>query len=158
MSCSVRAVLLFLLVTLSRGAGAFCLGECIIRPGWLMIYHACALGRCCKRFKDRRNLPSPTTGRAGIVKHNYEPKGWRTARLVFLPKPGNDTYETAKFFSPISLTSFLLKTLERLVERHITETSLSLKPLHTNQHAYMAGRSVETALHSLTRRVEGALK
>ena len=34
---------------------------------------------------------------------------------------------------------------------------LALQPLHPNQHAYQAGKSVETALHQLVVRVEKAL-
>lgn len=53
--------------------------------------------------------------------------------------------------------SFLLKTLERLVDRHIRDGALKDRPISTCQHAYQAGRSTETALHSLVREVEGAL-
>jgi len=35
--------------------------------------------------------------------------------------------------------------------------ALALVPLHPNQHAYQAGKSVETALHQLMVRVEKAL-
>jgi hypothetical protein len=34
----------------------------------------------------------------------------------FIPKLGRISYELAKSFRPISLTSFLLKTMERLFE------------------------------------------
>ena len=57
----------------------------------------------------------------------------------------------------MSLTSFLLKTMERLVNRFLRDEILALKPLHPNQHAYQAAKSVETALHQLVVRVEKAL-
>jgi len=57
----------------------------------------------------------------------------------------------------MSFTSFLLKTMERLVDRFLRDEILALKPLHPNQHAYQAGKSVETALHQLVVRVEKAL-
>jgi hypothetical protein len=47
--------------------------------------------------------------------------------------------------------------MERLVERFLRDEILALKPLHPNQHAYQAGKSVETALHQLVVRVEKAL-
>jgi hypothetical protein len=50
----------------------------------------------------------------------------------------------------------LLKT-ERLVDRHLRDEVLALKPLHPNQHAYQAGKSVETALHQLVVRIKKAL-
>src|SRR6266849_4856901 len=40
---------------------------------------------------------------------------WRDMKVVFLPKPGRDSYQRANAWRPISLTSFLLKTLERLI-------------------------------------------
>jgi len=64
---------------------------------------------------------------------------------VFIPKPGRNSYCGPKDFRPISLTSFLLKTLERLVDRFLRDEVLVSKPLHPNQHAYQAGKSVETA-------------
>jgi hypothetical protein len=75
---------------------------------------------------------------------------------VFIPKPGRNSHCGPKDFRPISLTSFLLKT-ERLVDRYLRDEVLVLKPLHSNQHAYQAGKSVETALHQLVVRVEKAL-
>lgn len=87
----------------------------------------------------------------------YVPIGWRKVKVVFIPKPGRDTYAQAKSFRPISLTSFLLKTLEKLIDRHIRDDVLSIKPLHRNQYAYQAGKSCELAIHELTHRIERAL-
>jgi len=39
--------------------------------------------------------------------------------------------------------------LERLVDRYLRDVALALVPLHPNQHAYQAGKLVETALHQL---------
>jgi hypothetical protein len=38
--------------------------------------------------------------------------------------------------------------MERLVDRYLKD-ALAIVPLHPNQHAYQAGKSVETALHQL---------
>jgi len=43
------------------------------------------------------------------------------------------------------------------VDRFLRDEILALQPLHPNQHAYQAGKSVETALHQLIVRVEKAL-
>jgi len=43
------------------------------------------------------------------------------------------------------------------VDRYLREKALALVPLHPNQHAYQAGKSVETALHQLVVWVEKAL-
>jgi hypothetical protein len=66
---------------------------------------------------------------------------WRQVKVVFIPKPGRNTYSGPKDYRPISLTSFLLKTMERLVDRYLRDEALVQSPLHPNQHAYQAGKS-----------------
>jgi len=53
--------------------------------------------------------------------------------------------------------SFLLKTLERLVDRFIRDDTLIKYPLNENKHAYMGGKSTDTALHVLEEKIEKAL-
>jgi len=73
----------------------------------------------------------------------YTPKAWRQMKLVFIPKPGKDDYAVPKSFRPITLSNFLLKGLERIVQWELNATVLA--PLY-NQHAYTPGLSTETAL------------
>jgi hypothetical protein len=47
--------------------------------------------------------------------------------------------------------------MQRLVERFLRDEALALMSLHPNQHAYQAGKSVETALHQLVVWVEKTL-
>ena len=64
--------------------------------------------------------------------------------MVFLSKPGRSTHANAKDFKPIILTSFMLKVLEKLMDKHlraILEDTLS--------SAYIKGRSTETGLHEV---------
>ncbi|XP_039298083.1 uncharacterized protein LOC120354713 [Nilaparvata lugens] len=89
--------------------------------------------------------------------YGYIPQAWCLSRVVFIPKRGRADYSTAKSFCPINLTSFLLKTLERLVERHLRKVVLPYTLLHRKQHAYQPGKSCETALHQLVSRVEASL-
>jgi hypothetical protein len=86
----------------------------------------------------------------------YVPAIWRQVKVVFIPKPGRNCYRGPRDYKPISLASFLLKAMERMVDRHLRDEALAIVPLHPNQHAYQAGKSVETALHQLVR-VEKAL-
>jgi hypothetical protein len=44
------------------------------------------------------------------------PAMWRQVKVVFIPKSGRDSYGGPKDYRPISLTSFLLKTMERLID------------------------------------------
>jgi len=60
----------------------------------------------------------------------YIPKVWRTAQVAFIPKPGKLDYTTAKVFRPISLTSFLLKGMEKLVDRYLRSGPLVNLPIH----------------------------
>jgi len=46
--------------------------------------------------------------------------------------------------------------MERLVDRFLRDEILALQPLHPNQHAYQARKSVETALQQLVVRAEKA--
>ena len=87
----------------------------------------------------------------------YIPLAWRNARVTFIPKPGKMDYTVAKSFRPISLTSFLLKGLEKLVDRYLRDGPMATLPMHPRQHAYQAGKSTESALHQLVGRIEKAL-
>jgi hypothetical protein len=75
----------------------------------------------------------------------YIPMSWRHVRVVFIPKPGKSLSQ-AKSLRPISLMSFVLKILEKLLYRHIRDGVLVQKPLHQNQFGYRAGMSMETAV------------
>jgi ribonuclease HI len=52
----------------------------------------------------------------------------------------------------------VLKTLERMCDRYIRDVILRLKPLHKNQHAYQAGKSVDSALHQVVYNVEKSME
>ena len=86
----------------------------------------------------------------------YVPVIWRQVKVVFKPKPHRNSYNGPRDYRPIRLTSFLLKTMEKLVDKYLRDKSPALMPLHPNQHSYQAGKSVETALHQLAERVEKA--
>jgi len=81
---------------------------------------------------------------------------WRHIRVVFIPKPGKPLSK-AKSLRPISLMSFIFKTLEKLLDRHIKDDVLVERPLHQNQFAYRAGMSTETALFQVVDRLEKSL-
>jgi hypothetical protein len=44
----------------------------------------------------------------------FIPEAWQRVRVIFIPRPRRTLYELVKSFRPISLTSFLLETMERL--------------------------------------------
>ena len=51
----------------------------------------------------------------------------------------------------------LLKTMEKIIDNHIRGGALKKEPLHRKQFAYQAGKSTETALHSLVHVIEKTL-
>ena len=71
----------------------------------------------------------------------YIPKIWRSSRVIFIPKPGKPNYAVAKAFTPISLASFLLKGLEKLVDRYLRGGPLSAILIHPRQHAFQTAKS-----------------
>lgn len=87
----------------------------------------------------------------------YVPRIWRRARVTFIPKAGKKDIMQAKSYRPISLASFLLKTMEKAVDNYIRMELLETSPLHPQQHAYRAGRSTDTALYELTSTIRETL-
>ena len=57
----------------------------------------------------------------------------------------------------MNLNSFILKMVERVVDRYIRHKILTVKPLHCDQHAYKAGHSTETALSKTLNLIEDQL-
>lgn len=61
-------------------------------------------------------------------------------------------------YRPISLSSFLIKALERLVNRFIRDKVLSVTPLSGHQYAYQPERSTDAALDDLNRLLSKSLE
>jgi hypothetical protein len=81
-----------------------------------------------------------------------------SVKVTFIPKPGKANYTKATAYRPISLSSFMLKMMEKFVDRHIRDEILGLHPLHRYQFAYQPGKSTETALHHVITRIEEAVE
>jgi hypothetical protein len=64
--------------------------------------------------------------------------------VTCIPKPGKLDFTEAKAYRPLTLSSFLLKTMEKLVDGHITDCALRIHPLHGSQHAYQTCLSIQT--------------
>jgi len=62
----------------------------------------------------------------------YVPAIWRQVKVVFIPKPSKNSYSRPRDFRPVSLSLFLLKTMERLVDRNLRDEALAQVPLHPN--------------------------
>ena len=91
------------------------------------------------------------------LRHSYVPLAWKKGTGIFLPKPGKESYFDAKSFRMITLTSFQLKCLERLVLYHVNDDNNVQAKLSASQYGFRAGISTETALHEFVRSVEHCL-
>ncbi len=65
-------------------------------------------------------------------------------KVTFIPKAGKADYAVAKAYRPITLSNFVLKGLERIIQWYILDKHVT-RPL-TLQHAYTKGRSCDSAL------------
>ena len=84
----------------------------------------------------------------------YIPNCWNKSNVIFIPKPGKDDYSNPKAFRPITLSSFFLKTLERLWDWELNKTVLKDRPLCLQQHAFRKGFSTESALSNMVEHIE----
>lgn len=87
----------------------------------------------------------------------YIPSSWRGTLVTFIPKAGKTAYDRAKSYRPISLISFILKVLEKLIDRGIREKYLKKNPLNTSQHAYQTGKGTDSGGHYLTDEIEKSI-
>ena len=87
-----------------------------------------------------------------VLTTSYTPKIWRKMSVVFIPKIGKSDYAEPKSYRPITLSNFILKALERIVQWYLLETAIN-KPLE-NQYAYTKGRGTETALDIIINEIE----
>ena len=72
--------------------------------------------------------------------------------VIFLAKVGKSDYSIPKSYRPITLSSFMLKGLERIVQWFLLAHVIK-KPF-AFQHAYTKGLSTETALSTFGNKVE----
>ena len=83
----------------------------------------------------------------------HTPKLWRETKVIFLPKPGKDDYSIPKSYRPISLSNFLLKTLERLVVWKM-DRDMEEYPIHGMQHGFTKGKCTESAISNTADYIE----
>ena len=75
----------------------------------------------------------------------YTPVTWRLTNVVFIPKPGKDTYLSSKSYRPICLSDYFLKGLERLAVWRVEQCLIEF-PIHPRQHGFQKGKGTESAI------------
>lgn len=102
-------------------------------------------------------LPSLMNIFEACIRLEYVPKKWKMVRVTFIPKAGKTSHTTPKDYRPISLSSFLMKTLERILDIFI-RNQLPSDRISRAQHAYTKGKSTETALHEVVSIIEDSFR
>ncbi len=86
----------------------------------------------------------------------YTPRIWREQLVAFIPKPGKKDYSDPRAYRPITLASFVLKTLEKLCLWQIEKT-LERLPISRSQHGFCKGRSTDSALTETLSKIESGV-
>ena len=89
----------------------------------------------------------------GCVWFSFTPTKWKDTKLIFIPKPGKTSYNNAKSYRPISLSNYLLKTLERLAGWKM-KLAIKENPVHTRQDGFRSDRSTESAISDASNNIE----
>lgn len=111
----------------------------------------------CREFSQSyKQVPMLFTLMRASLATGYIPLAWRRARVTIL-KPSKEGFQP-KAFRLIALSSFILKTMEKLDDPHVRDNLSILRPLNKNQHAYQTGKLCETDLHKLVTKIEYALE
>ena len=86
------------------------------------------------------------------------PESWLETRVSFIPKPGKSDYTDPKSYRPISLSSFVLKGLEKVILYHVNEEHINKDNFFSkNLYSYREGINTEDALHNLISKIEKAI-
>jgi len=109
-----------------------------------------------------QNLPSNMIFRLSTIQKasmalGRIPPPWLESKTIFIPKPGKKSYDEAKSFRPITLSTFYFKSMEKLVLWQLQNTSLKDRPYHDNQHAFRTARGTDDALLQVTNIIEQGL-
>ena len=87
-------------------------------------------------------------------KLEYFPERFKSAKTVFLRKPGKGTYNQAKAWHPIALLNTTGKLMEAIAAARLSKIAEEAGLLPDIQMGFRKGRSTEAALFLLTSQVE----
>ena len=102
-----------------------------------------------------QNLPGPTIESirkiyTACIKLHYTPSEWKRALINWIPKMGKEDYSNPLHFRPITLSSFLLKGVEKHTYPQM-ELNLNMSRI---QHGFIRRRGCDTALSELNDKIE----
>ena len=68
----------------------------------------------------------------------FTPTQWTKSKVIWIPKPGKDSYKVYKAWRPISLLNQPLKVMEKLVAR---QADKEMTTVHDKQHGFRKNKS-----------------
>ena len=80
----------------------------------------------------------------------YHPRRFKEANTIILKKPKKADYSEPKSYRPIALLDTIGKALETVISKRLSAIAEQYKLLPDQQIGAKKGRSVKTALESLT--------
>ena len=83
----------------------------------------------------------------------FTPTKWKESNIIWIPKPHKDRYNHHKSWRPISLSNYVVKTLEKLITWEVDRV-LKENPLSSNQHGFRREKNTETAISANTDYIE----
>jgi hypothetical protein len=93
-----------------------------------------------------------------VIELGYVPSRGKTWDVIFIHKPGKTDFEKTRSFRPISLMSFVYKTLEKVVAMELEQNAFKESPMHEDQFGFVMGRSTEHALSATVNEIEKGLQ
>ena len=74
------------------------------------------------------------------------PNPWKLSNVIYLPKPGKETYSQERSYRPICLSDILGKIFERIIARRLVAYLLKIGFFNDTQYAYQSGADCEQAI------------
>ena len=79
---------------------------------------------------------------------------WKSGKVIFLRKEGKPSYNVTSAFRPITITSYVAKLLERVLECRLRKYVEDKGVLPTAQHGFRKGRSTGTYICNMIRALQ----
>ena len=79
------------------------------------------------------------------------PSQWTKSKIIWIPKPGKDTYKVFKSWRHIFLLNQPLKVMEKLIAKQADKT---MTEVHNKQHGFRKNKSTESAISETTNYIE----
>ena len=86
-----------------------------------------------------------------MIMLQFTPSQWTKSKIIWIPKPGKDTYKVFKAWRPISLLNQPLKVMEKLIAKQADKT---MTEVHIRQHGFRKNKSTESAISETTNYIE----